>query len=254
MRDFLDKVPTYANAEDGYYIDEASVQRGRIGMYARKPRTFTDAKYAWDCVSDQLYERHNWNAATSIYRGIIEPTTGGLIGGFYSGAYAAIATANDFLASIAPLDESLLVDIPKDRYLAEARFFKAYYYFYLTEVFGGVPLYKERPATLDGYNVKQSTKQEIIDYILSDLDIAIEHLPEERYTGYITKGAAQALKARIFLHNERWQEAADEALKVINSGIFSLDNDYFGISIKSGQALSNEIIFSYQFQYPVSWS
>ena len=148
------------------------------------------------------------------------------------------------------MDDNLFNNLTKDQYVADARFFKAFYYYYLTECYGGVPLYREKLENIDDFKIAQSPKEEIVNYILSELDIAIEHLPQVAYNGFITKGAAQALKARILLQNKRWQEAAAEAEKVINSGVFSLHPNYFDLFIKKGQTGNREIIFMSEFQAP----
>ncbi len=248
--DYLDKKPNDEPLTQGYFISEKAAQESRIGIYARRIDAFTDEKYQWDCITDQLYAQHNWGAATSIYRGVITPETGGLVSNFYGGAYSIIAVANDHIANVEEMDSTLFEKLPKERYLADARFFKAFYYFYLTECYGGVPLYKHRMETIDEYKIKQSEKSEIVEYILGELELAIKVLPEESYKGYITKGAAQALKAKILLHNNRWEEAADVAEAVIKSGKFRLDPDYFDLFIKKGQTSSTEIIYASEFQYP----
>ncbi|WP_421918908.1 RagB/SusD family nutrient uptake outer membrane protein [Marinifilum sp.] len=263
--DYLEKVPNYSAYAEGYFDSEKAAQESRIGLYAKmwlrghdsndRPiynRYLTDNRYTLDATTDQLYAQYDWGASKSIYQGIITPETGGLVSGFYKEAFSVIAAANDHIANVGAMSDDLFENMTKEAYLADARFLKAFYYFYLTELYGGVPLYKEKIANndLDAYEIAKSSKAEIVEYILSELDIAINSLPEKSYDGFITKGAAQALKAKILLQNGQWQLAANAAEEVIKSGQFSLDPDYFNLFIKKGQANSNEIIFASEFQYP----
>ena len=248
--DLLDTAPNNQPSAEAFFTTESAAQDSRVGLYAIRSFYFTDGTYTWDATTDQLYAQHDWGAARSIALGVITPQTGGLVGGFYADAFRIIATANDHIAAVEAMDESLFSTLSKERYLADARFFKAFYYYYLTECYGGVPLYREKLDRIDDFKIAKSSKDEIVTYILEELDLAIEHLPNAPYDGYITRGAAQALKARILLQNRRWQEAADEALNVINSGVYQLHSNYFELFIKQGQGINNEIIFMSEYQFP----
>jgi hypothetical protein len=99
-----------------------------------------------------------------------------------------------------------------DRWVGEALFFRAYHYWNLVKTYGGVPLIT---AVLDVNSPEvytpRSTQQEIIDFIIADLDNAVPKLlkqsqltPEEM--GRVTQGAALALKARAALYQGTWRK------------------------------------------------
>ena len=248
--DYLEKNPNYRASAEGYFVSEKAAQESRIGMYTKNSYYLLDGRYVLDATTDQLYAQYDWGSALSIVRGLVTPEVGGVVKEFYEDAYEMIAAANDHIANIDGMDDGLFSDMTKEQYKADARFFKAFYYFYLTEAYGGVPLYKEKVENIEDYEVAQTPKSEIVTYILSELDLAIAALPQKGYDGYISKGAAQALKAKILLQNGRWQDAANAARAVINSGVFSLDPDYFNLFIKKGQASTSGIIFASEFKYP----
>ena len=97
-----------------------------------------------------------------------------------------------------------------DRYVGEALFFRAYHYWNLVKSYGGVPLItKVLDVTSPEVYAPRSTQQEVIDFIISDLDNAVPKLlkqsqlrPEEM--GRVTQGAALALKARAALYQGTW--------------------------------------------------
>ena len=250
--DILDKAPNYKPTAEGYFVSEAAAQEARIGMYSTNASHayFKDYIFMWDGMTDQLYDQYNWGQELSVARGAFDASIGGVVSGFYNDAYRVIATINDLIAHVEGMDESLFVILPQEQYIAEARFFKAYYYFYLTELYGGVPLYKTALTSVDESKVEQTPKSEIIDYILNELELAINNLPNGPYDGYVKKGAAQTLKAKILLHNQQWQKAADVAQEVISSGTYGLHSDYAEIFIKKGQVGNREIIFASDFQFP----
>jgi len=124
------------------------------------------------------------------------------------------------------------------QYYAQGKFLRAYSYLRLVQHYGGVPI----KLGTESVNEKpvRNTEQEVYDFIIADLKTAISILPD--YTSgalstfKITKQAAQALLARVYLETGKNNEAKTEALNVINSGKFTLDNNYsnfFGYSSNS---------------------
>lgn len=93
---------------------------------------------------------------------------------------------------------------------AEARFMRAFYYFCLFRTYGPVIVWGDKPAPSDviGAELDRNTLDENIDFIVSELDKAIDVLPVKlesvmttaSYAGRPTKGAAMALKSRVLLY------------------------------------------------------
>lgn len=96
--------------------------------------------------------------------------------------------------------------------LGEGYFFRAYSYFYLLKFFGGVPIV-QTVLDVDSPELRASrnSRYEVVDLILSDLDKAIEYLPNEQNIpsedkGRISKGGAEAFKARVLLYEATWRK------------------------------------------------
>lgn len=125
-----------------------------------------------------------------------------------------------------------------ERLIAEAKFLRAYTYFFLVRGWGAVPIQGE--ITFENGNPiidpeadlsVRVPKEEVYDYIEQDLLDAIAILPNKSdYSaanlGRVTKGAAQALLAKVHLYQEEWQLALDYANAVINSGEYGLEENY----------------------------
>lgn len=131
-----------------------------------------------------------------------------------------------------------------DRWVGEALFFRAYYYWKLVRKYGGVPkITTVLDVTSPELYSAKSSQSEIIDFIISDLDNAIPKLPlQSELTadelGRTTRGAALALKARAALYQGTWakyhggsdatgylDKAIDAAEKVVESGEYDLYTD-----------------------------
>src|SRR5258706_4567841 len=97
-----------------------------------------------------------------------------------------------------------------DRWVGEALFFRAYNYWNLVKKYGGVPLITKvlDVTSPEGYAAR-STQQEVIDFIIADLDNAVPKLLKQselsaEEMGRVTQGAALALKARAALYQGTW--------------------------------------------------
>ncbi|MEQ1585213.1 MAG: RagB/SusD family nutrient uptake outer membrane protein [Cyclobacteriaceae bacterium] len=115
----------------------------------------------------------------------------------------------------------------RNRYLGEARFLRAVFYFDLVRAWGGVPML----VSIDPKVLPRSSKDEIYDLIEEDLLFAVTALPEKSEykatdVGRASKGAAKALLAKVFLFKGNFPEAATYSLDVINSGEYNLESDF----------------------------
>lgn len=172
--------------------------------------------------------------------------------------YKAISTANLVVQEVEA--SSSMSEVQKEKALAEMYFLRAYFYFELVQQFGSIPL------VLDvSFEVRTSFKRasiaEIYDQIITDLEYAVQYLPEKpAKTGKAARYAAAHLLAKVFLTrgsavtDQRGQQPTDmdNALKyanmVIESGQYALVDDYAKLWDIHNQG-NKEIIFAVQFTY-----
>ena len=122
--------------------------------------------------------------------------------------YVAIRQCTIFMDNV-DLDREDTPEV-KAAMKAEARFLRAYYYFCLFRQYGPVIIWGDAlaPEDAEGEKLDRNTVDENIDFIVSELDRAVQDLPYEikeigandSWTGRATKGAAMALKARVLLY------------------------------------------------------
>ncbi len=125
----------------------------------------------------------------------------------------------------------------KEEMVGEIRFLRAYYNFELVKWFGPIPLkVDERFKLGDERTIPRSSVSEVYAQIEADLQAAEAVLPVTPIQiGRATKGAAQALLGKAYLYDKKYQEAATELDKVINSGTYSLVDDYNSIFEMDGE-------------------
>ncbi|MFI3299375.1 MAG: RagB/SusD family nutrient uptake outer membrane protein [Rikenellaceae bacterium] len=177
---------------------------------------------------------------------------------FWIHGFWGVSRANGVIDGI-NASESLTPEL-QERYLGEAYFMRAYYYYYLARHFGGVPLFSTTPSTSDYGNVSRATLGETLDFIAADFRTAIDKLPlRSAYAttdiGRATKGAAESFLARVLMYQagvdanadeaELWQEIYEVTNDVITSGEYSLVAN-FGTMFEAGSKNTSESIFEIQ--------
>lgn len=114
----------------------------------------------------------------------------------------------------------------KSQLLGEAKFMRAFTYFYLVNFFGGVPLSLD-PVELNNATLPRATTQAVYTQIITDLKDAVNLLPAN-YAGIANfkarpnKWAAAALLARVYLYNKDYVNAEALSTQVIGSGTYTL--------------------------------
>ena len=136
----------------------------------------------------------------------------------------------------------------KNQIIAETRFLRAYYQFELVKWFGGIPLKGDMRFKLgDEKTIPRSPIADVYASIESDLNYAINNLNvNPSQVGRVTKGAAQALLGKIYLYQNKFQQAANVLDNVINDGNYSLVSDYATIFENNNE---NNVESVFEIQY-----
>lgn len=190
-------------------------------------------------MSDESYTLHG---DQTFMRGELSPDQTGIFSSVWA-KYSQIKDMNIFFEKIDGLEGD---EAEINRLIGEVKTIRAWVYFILTDCFGGVPLITKTFALSDDFEVPRSNYQECIDFVLSELDAAVDMVPLEvpsEEFGRITKASILALKSRVLLYaasklhdpalqpfgeffdydqTNKWQEASDAAKAVIDLDMFSL--------------------------------
>ncbi len=120
----------------------------------------------------------------------------------------------------------------KNAYIAEARFFRAYTYNTLANLYGGVPLV-DRTYQAPKTDFTRASRQETYDFARADAEFASQYLPatvSNDRQGHIVKGAADHLLTEIYINLKQYDKAVTSASNVINSGLYKLMTTRFGVN------------------------
>lgn len=192
----LDMTPESTLSDADFWKNEEQL-RGACNRFYQQMNGTNDLGdgFKHDYRSDELKNNESANSTSDGSRTV--PTTAGS----WTDAYWRIFIANNILekAGRATVTEDVL-----NRYLAEARFFRAYYYFELVKKYGDVPyVTKAFDSTTDPLlNSPREAREQVIQNCYEDLDFAATYLPDPDHVdtwGHVSSDAALAMIVRIGL-------------------------------------------------------
>ena len=258
--------------EPGFFQTEAGVQGGLTSLY-RSLRLIYGLGYYYNINETGTDEyTYGWSADSNFKdadlsgAGSLTPSSCRSRDLWYM-AFPTINTANGIIENA----EEAKLNI---QYIAEAKFFRGFYYFQLVQTFGGVPLdlgagelkFNNQPVR----ESKRNTVPEVYKAIFDDLNDAVRDLPvSPRMTGTVTKTVARLVLAKAYLTYAWWlqnpkniptypnctrnsseaatyfQNAYDTALAAINDpGPYGLQETFRDVSLGSNDRNSEILLYA----------
>ncbi|NLI35276.1 MAG: RagB/SusD family nutrient uptake outer membrane protein [Bacteroidales bacterium] len=258
--DFLDRKPLDKMTEDDVFNDDALLAAYVNACYNAYPTGFEEAMMS--STTDETYTRHGKESSIIVSKGEMTPdniTTfdAGRFSNFnyWEKAYEYLRNINIFFEKI---DGANVSKDLKSRLTGEMEFIRAFIYSNLIWRFGGVPIVTHSFALGDNnYSLPRNSYDECVDYIISDLNDAINRLPakmEGENSGRASADACKALKARVLLYaasplnnpnndKSKWEKARDASLEVINLPGYELAKDYRSLFLEDNK----EVIFKREY-------
>lgn len=119
--------------------------------------------------------------------------------------YAATDVCNNAIKYVS--ENTFTTEETKNRYLGEAYFLRAFYYFHMVNIWGAIP-YNDAPVTEQNFTPTRTPENKVYGNVLSDLDASIDYFQKANYMtkadGRANYWAARALKARVLLYAASW--------------------------------------------------
>lgn len=257
----LDENPFSSITPENFYQTEEEVRSGLAAVYNQLNAASTGNYHYFNTISsdEQVIpvRGQDWfdnGTHLESQRQLWQPNSPsglGTVNGAWNTAFTGVARANVLLAAIQ--------DLPianKARTVAEVRLLRAYFYYQLMDLFGGVPIV----TTTEIQPRERASRAEVFAFIEKELTEARADLPASWPAtdyGRVTSGAADALLASMYLNarvftgtvtaaglqpgTQRWQAAVDAANRVI-AGPYSLNPDWFA-NFRATNHNSREMIF-----------
>jgi starch-binding outer membrane protein, SusD/RagB family len=239
--DFLERHPLAQPTSETFWTSEDNAKMWVNYLYNSLPDAESVIRDTWS--DDGLY-RTTTGHERFIANGTHQSTTNSISGEWSYQTIRRCLEFFDFVELIPNISENRKMQL-----LGQVKFIIAFEYFELITLFRDVP-FVTHPLTIAESDIPKSPKSEILAYILGQLDEAIGMLPltwSSVDNGRASKGAALALKARVLLYNERWNEAAATAKQLMDLNIYELHPKFGELFLKSFNNKTKEVILSFQY-------
>jgi hypothetical protein len=254
QKDFLEKSPIIGITEENFYKTEADAIAAVNAAYATLQFQLSPAghfRWFWgDIMSDDAVKGgsgdNDVNALLQLetFKG---PTNTDLLESEWGADFEGIYRANVVLEKVPQI---VMNEKLKNRILGEAKFIRAWNFYNLVTMFGGVPLADHVLAPSE-YNIPKATANQIWDLIEKDLidasnDLWLRNEYSQADLGRVTKGSAKALLAKAYLWRKKWADAKKVTDEIIKSNQYTLVSKYADIFPLFGEN-NSESIFEIQY-------
>ena len=247
----LDFTPGDQLSGTTFWQTEEHARQAAVGMYAAmKAQWCFGMEFTFDMCSDLADGTTPW---ADVSRGTSFASSSGGVQNHWQYLYELVHRSNTVIRNVAtmPISQETI-----DRVTGEAKFLRAMAYFRMLNCWGGVPYYdetcdiNEQFASLDS---PRCSAEELRAHILDDLGEAINKLPvrwDAADLGRATRGAAYALRGKVYLFNRQWNEAAADFEEIVYNKSadygYALHPDYEELFRLYNGKHSDEMIFSIQ--------
>lgn len=247
----LDYTPGDQMSGQTFWQTEDHARQAAIGLYAamKVPWCF-GLEFTFDMCSDIADGTSPW---ADVSRGTSFASNSSGVQNHWQYLYELVHRSNTVIRNVAtmPISQETI-----SRVTGEAKFLRAMAYFRMLNCWGGVPYYdetcdiNEQFATLDA---PRSSADEIRRHVIDDLTDAIATLPvswDAADLGRATKGAAYALRGKVYLFNREWDKAIADFEEIVYNRTadygYELHPDYNELFRLYNGKHSSEMIFSIQ--------
>ena len=242
---YLDVDPEFTQDADNYFNSENDYYLALIGAYDLLQGSFV-SYWIGDIASDHaiaggesVFDSQGLHEIDDMQHNAVNNE----LRNVFRWNYTGITRANFILENSDRIDFS-----GKDIILAEARFLRAYYYFELVKIFGGVPLIiDKRIGTVEATEIERASASEVYAQIEADLIAAASVMQwGAPQLGRADRGAALALLGKAHLYQQEYVQAAEVLDRVIMEGGYSLIDQFQELWFVATQ-VNNEEVFTIQY-------
>ncbi|WP_282037216.1 RagB/SusD family nutrient uptake outer membrane protein [Saccharicrinis aurantiacus] len=250
--DFLDRVPKDSPSPDNFFVDETSARMAVNACYhpwvwGGWAMVKRDMHILLDAMTDDSYWRPNRGASIALEKWNITPTHAN-VRDWWKYPYECINAANFAIENIPLSSDINFTEEQQIPYIAEARFFRAYSYLFLTTFYGDVPLLTSVADNIDAYNTPRSSKADVLEQVIIDFKYAMDNLPAiQKDQGPPNSAAAATLLAKTYLFTENWakaEEVAEQAISIAEGAGHGLEDQYLDIWDNED---NKEVLFAWTF-------
>ena len=270
---FLDEKPLDQFSPNSLLIDKAGFETALNALYAfaRDEHGITYSLADDMCVGTDIATAGVSDTRFFNDYRTINPTYKNVVA-YWDWCYTKMLKQSNMIISNS--DNPFLEISEKDKmaFVAEAQFFRAWTYNVMVNLFGGIPII-DKEITEPRFDFTRASRLEVLEFIKTDLELAVEHLPvvENESNGRIFQAAAYHLLSDVYISlgletgdQGYYDKSIEAATKVINGecGHYQIMTERFGDTSREGDVFGDlfytnqqnrssgnlEVIWAWQFE------
>lgn len=167
------------------------------------------------------------------------------IGYFWNQGYSGVKYANTVLSNIDAVQG--MAQDKKNMFKGQAYFQRAWHYSHMVFQFGDIPLVT-KILEVPKQSYKSTKKEAILDMLVSDMEKAVQWVPNQKdlaYIGQVNKGACRVLLSKLYLATGQWKKAelqCDTLINNLDGTDYHLMTECFGTEEATGSPTTKSII------------
>jgi hypothetical protein len=248
--DFLERTHPGDLTYDKFYHTENDFQasldacylslKAQVGLLLLFNDMTTENAYCSEYITTDLVQ----------FNQLTVPANSSAIKSFWGHCYRSIVYSNIVITRIPGSEVS---ESAQEVFTDEAKFIRAYSYFNLVRLFGGVPKYEKEPSNFNEvFTVGRSSADEIYEFIISDLEDAMD-IDSERSAeqaaqskGKVTSIAAKALLGKVYLQHGDYEKARTILADIVNNSSMELEENL--LELYNPNKFNKEVIFAINYE------
>ena len=225
--DFLNEKPQSQYSVDTFYQTASDFDVAIAGVYAAQQNLYNNLGGVFRMAITRSDDTKVGAGYVDQNDKFLDDATGSYVQDLWQELYIVVSRANAIISRIDAIefaDESA-----KKAIKGEALALRSWAYYQLGTSFGGVPLFDKEYSTAEVKAIKRSTQAETFKFVEDGFKDAISLLPAQwtgKNLGRVTKYAAEAFLARVYMFQGKFSDATPLLSDVIGSGKYDMEEKY----------------------------
>ncbi len=246
---FLELSPEYQINEIDYYQSEDDFKTAIIGIYDELQGLYNlTIMYSAELITDNTtINSYTWSTTESEFDEADVTSSNAMVNNIWTYCYTAIAYCNNIISR---LDDIEMDETTSNQFEGEVLFIRAFCYFNLVRIYGEIPIVDiafRSPDEILDFDMSRQPVSDVYTMIEEELIDAANLLNGiEMSKGRASAGAAKTLLGKVYLTQADYTNAASILKEVIDSGEYSLIDDYASMFNGDNEG-SDESIFEIEY-------
>ena len=199
---FLDRAPEGNYVDATFYTSDEALEAATAPLYNRAWFDYNQRSIVpiGSGRANDMYSPWNYPQFVTFQVTALDEN----LSGAWSGFYSVVTMANSVINAVEMQTQGSVSEAAKTKAIAEARLMRACAYFYMLRIWGPVILIEDNQKLVDNPVRPLNREEDVFQFIINDLNYAVDNLSEQSDKGRATSWAAKGILAKVYLARSGW--------------------------------------------------